>query len=214
MPAEVLAKLFEPFFTTKPRGQGTGLGLATVHGIIQQHRGWLNVTSRVGAGTRFEIFLPVTAPSPQPSAAARLPTHDHGTETILVVEDEPLLRKLAVRVLRQHGYKVLEVGSGAEALALWAEHGESVDLVFTDMVLPGQQSGRQLAATLVRARPALPIIFTSGYSPDFGQADFVLEERVNFLQKPYQLSALLSAVRQQLDARGSDPALPPGESES
>jgi two-component system, cell cycle sensor histidine kinase and response regulator CckA len=211
MPAEVLARLFEPFFTTKPQGQGTGLGLATVHGIIQQHRGWLNVTSRVGAGTRFEIFLPTTTvvPALPAPAAARSPTHDNGTETILIVEDEAILRRLAVRVLRLHGYEVLEAGSGAEALAVWAERGESVDLLFTDMVLPGQQTGRQLAEILLRARPSLPIIFTSGYSPDFGKADFVLDESVNFLQKPYQISTLLNTVRRRLDARRPDQALHP-----
>jgi signal transduction histidine kinase len=203
MPPEVLARLFEPFFTTKPQGQGTGLGLATVHGIIKQHRGWLNVTSRVGVGTRFDMFFPVTTvnPAPPPPTTVGSATRDGGTETILVVEDEAALRTLAARVLRLHGYEVLEAGSVAEALAIWAERGATIDLLFTDMVLPDHQTGRQLAAILTRAQPSLPIIFTSGYSPDFGKVDFVLEERVNFLPKPYHLALLLSIVRQRLDAR-------------
>ncbi len=200
MSPEVLERIFEPFFTTKAFGQGTGLGLATVHGIVKQHRGWLNVASRAGVGTLFEIFLPATQQARAQTIRPYAAEARGGDETILVVDDEEVLRKMAARVLRKMGYEVLEAGSVREALSIWSVHANSIALVFTDLVLPEHESGRQLADKLHVIRPALPIVFTSGYSPDIGAAAFPLEEGVNFLHKPYEMGQLVQTVRQRLDA--------------
>ena len=125
--------------------------------------------------------------------------HKRGTETILLVDDERVLRRLMARVLKVEGYEVVEAGSGAEARAVWADRADSIDLLLTDMVLPGDQTGRQLAEALAQARPSLKIIFTSGYSPDFTAAGFTLEEGVNFLRKPHTLAQLVRIVRNCLD---------------
>jgi signal transduction histidine kinase len=199
MTPEVLARVFEPFFTTKELGRGTGLGLATVHGIVQDHRGWIEVTSRVGAGTSFEVFLPATGEEPIARAETPNAKAQGGSETILVVEDETVLLKIATRILERNGYTVLPAGSVAEALTLWREHAHRIDLLFTDLVLPEAQTGRQLAEHLLKETPSLKVIFTSGYSPDFLDASFELVEGVNFLNKPYPLSRLLLAVRHRLD---------------
>jgi two-component system, cell cycle sensor histidine kinase and response regulator CckA len=199
MSQEVLERVFEPFFSTKPLGQGTGLGLATVHGIVQQHRGWLDVSSRVGAGTSFEVFLPCVAAPAVPAQPERVAT-GVASETILVVEDEEILRKLAGRVLERQGYRVLTAASGPEAHALWKDHGDRVDLVLTDLVLPEGETGRQLAEALTEQRPDLRVVYMSGYSPDFLSEGFVLDAGYNFLQKPFPLSQLLETVRRRLDA--------------
>ena len=207
IPPDVLARIFEPFFTTKEVGHGTGLGLATVHGIIQQHRGWLAVKSQLGVGSTFEIFLPATDERsvktipPPPIVVKR------GSGTILVVEDEPALRQMASRVLRGRGYRVVAAGSAAEAMAVWAEHGASIDLLFTDLVLPDGQSGRHVAKQLAAVRPSLTIIYTSGYSSDFVSEDFVLEQGVNFLQKPYELANLLEIIQRGFDVEAELPSL-------
>ncbi len=200
MPADVLPRIFEPFFTTKDVGKGTGLGLATVFAIVQQHRGWIEVSSRVNAGTKFEIFLPASAlkPAVVPPVAPTKPAR--GTELILVVEDEEQVRTLVTMMLEMQGYRVLEAGSGVEAVALWETHGAGIDLLFTDMIMPEGMSGRQLAEELHRRAPALRVIYTSGYSKDFIKADFVLNEGVNFLKKPYELASLVKTVRSRLDA--------------
>jgi two-component system, cell cycle sensor histidine kinase and response regulator CckA len=198
---EVLPRIFEPFFTTKEVGKGTGLGLATVYGIVKQHQGWIEVESEAGRGTTFNVFLPAgsrtTGPlsAPVPSRAAR----GHG-ETILIAEDEPALRRLAARVLRDLGYEVLEAGSGAEAIQVWEQQTRKVDLLLTDLVMPDGFTGRELAKKLEARQTGLKVIYTSGYSPEMGETVFVFREGINFLQKPYQPQTLAKAVRDCLDA--------------
>lgn len=205
MAPDVLSRIFEPFFTTKAKNQGTGLGLATVHGIVHQHHGFIAVSSRPEVGTTFEIFLPAMEPvaiSPAPPSVR--PLRRGGGETILLVEDEDVLRRLTERVLSVQGYRVFSAASAAEARALFGEHQTEIQLLLTDMVLPDRESGKNLAESLTAQSPTLRVVFMSGYSPDFVAEGFVLEEGVNFLQKPFQLAYLLETVKQRLE---SDPAL-------
>ncbi|MBI2948596.1 MAG: PAS domain S-box protein [Verrucomicrobia bacterium] len=201
MEAKTLSKIFEPFFTTKEVGKGTGLGLSMVYGIVKQHRGWIEVTSQPGHGTRFDLFFPAeskTAEPPTPIAPAA--SSQTGTETILVVEDEPALRHLVGTILRRQGYQVLEARTGREALQIWRQHHGRVDLLLTDVVMPEGLSGVDLAEQLHAAKPSLKVIFTSGYSQDAAGQRVVLEEGVNFLPKPYHPSKLAQIVRDCLDS--------------
>ena len=200
MSAEVTARIFEPFFTTKDVGKGTGLGLATVFTIAQQHRGWIEVRSRVGTGTTFEIYFPASSLAPVAVPVAPATERQRGTETILLVEDEEAVRTLAKLILEMRGYRVIEARSGVEASIKWAEHRATIKLLLTDMIMPGGKTGRQLAQELQAAKPALKVIYTSGYSSDYASADFPLQEGLNFLQKPYEIERLLNAVRFCLDA--------------
>lgn len=200
MTAEVKARIFEPFFTTKEVGKGTGLGLATVFGIVKQHGGIIEVESEVGRGTTFSILLPATTRQPEASTEASIkdanaPTT--GSETILLVEDEPLLRELAQAVLSGAGYNVLQAGESEEALTLWSEHQEEIDLLLTDLVLPGGLNGRDLALQLQQRKPRLKIVYTTGYSSDVAEGGHVPS---SFLQKPYPPEALTRTVRACLDA--------------
>ena len=203
IPAEVLPRIFEPFFTTKEPGRGTGIGLATVHGIVRQHQGWIRIQSRVGEGTTFRIYLPMVRPTPSPvspaSSSMRPPLA--GTETILVAEDELPLRGLIRNVLTRHGYRVLEAGSGPEALEIWRQHRGHIDLLFTDMMMPGGLNGKELAEQLLVEAPQLKVIYNSAYAPEI-----VLGERrdwtpANFLHKPYSLLAMVKLVREVLDQK-------------
>ncbi|HET9934337.1 MAG TPA: response regulator [Polyangiaceae bacterium] len=202
MTPDVLERAFDPFFTTKPFGAGSGLGLATVHGIIQQHRGWLEVESSVGVGTTFRIFLPATEGSVQQSQPPSM-RRPGGGETILLVEDESSLRALVAKRLSERGYRVLEAGDSGEALRQWSERGHEIDLVFCDITLPAGANGRELVEGFLVQRPNVPVVLTSGYSPDLTNGAFPLEEGVNFLQKPYELGKLLGTVRRRLDARAT-----------
>jgi two-component system cell cycle sensor histidine kinase/response regulator CckA len=200
MDAVTLSKIFEPFFTTKEVGKGTGLGLSMVYGIVKQHQGWIEVTSEPGRGTTFNLFLPAdqnpSGPLPKPSASLGI---FGGTETILVVEDEPSLRDLVGQLLRRDGYKVIPAGTGSEALRLWEQHENEIDLLLTDMKMPGGISGQDLAARLQAAKPALKVIFTSGYSLEAADGDLVLQTGINFLSKPYQPAKLARMIRACLD---------------
>ena len=202
---EHLPHIFEPFFTTKEVGKGTGLGLATAYGIVNQHHGWIEVDSLVGRGTTFRIFLPCAAGA-APAQPARSTLEPPGRaevrgghETVLVVEDEPTLRALVCLVLRKHGYQVHEAGSGPAALPVWAQHHRTIDLLLTDMVMPEGMTGRELAEKLKREKPALKVLYTSGYSPDLLGRDFPLVHGLNFLQKPFPPALLALSVRQCLD---------------
>jgi two-component system, cell cycle sensor histidine kinase and response regulator CckA len=195
---DVLPRIFEPFFTTKEVGKGSGLGLATVFSVAQQHRGWIQVSSELRRGTRFDVYLPASTAEP-PSPGARPPAALGGHETILVVEDEPGVRRVAEEALRRKGYRVLSARSGVEALRVWDEHGADIDLLFTDLVMPDGVGGQQLAATLRGRRPDLPVVFTSGYSNDFAGGGTALREGRNFLQKPYTLTSLAATLRACLD---------------
>jgi two-component system cell cycle sensor histidine kinase/response regulator CckA len=201
MNAATLSHMFEPFFTTKETGQGTGLGLATVYGIVKQHQGWVLVDSQVGKGSTFTIFLPC-ALEPGQAAPGLVPSAmSMGDETILVVEDEPALRELVVNILQMCGYRVLQAGTGMEALQMWEEHKAEVDLLLTDMVMPGGVSGPQLAQKLQAEDAGLKVIYTSGYSPGMAGKDIALLDGFNFLPKPYPPQKLAHLVRECLDGK-------------
>jgi signal transduction histidine kinase/CheY-like chemotaxis protein len=203
MDAATMSRIFEPFFTTKEVGKGTGLGLATVYGIVKQHEGWIEVASQVGQGSTFSVFFPagtepVKAKAPEP---APVPKVRGGKETILVVEDEPALRTLANTVLQECGYQVLEAASGAQALQVWNGHAGPIDLLLTDLVMPEGVSGVDLAQRLLATRPELKIIFASGYNMGELDTDFIRKAQAVFLQKPYTHVTLTNAVRDCLDRR-------------
>jgi PAS domain S-box-containing protein len=198
MDESVRRRIFEPFFTTKPQGKGTGLGLSMVYGIVKQSGGSIAFDSAPGRGTRFALYLPqafaavAARPAPAPMMVRR------GQETVLVVEDEPALRELATRILVGAGYTVLQAANGKDALALIANHPGPVDLVFTDVVMPGM-SGRELVARLSVLRPALRVLYTSGYTEDAILRHGVLDDPRRFLSKPYTPSVLRTRIREALD---------------
>ena len=165
MDAATLKRVFEPFFTTKAVGSGTGMGLATVQGIVAQHKGWVEVYSKPDKGTTFKVFLPATNKSLVEPIRARRPASLPGTETVLLVEDEDGLRRLVARVLRGLGYQVIEADNGHAALRAWQQHPGTIDLLFSDMTMPGGLTGLDLAAQLRIQQPALKVIISSGYSP-------------------------------------------------
>jgi CheY-like chemotaxis protein len=206
MSGETQAHLFEPFFTTKERGKGTGLGLSTVYGIVKQSGGYVRVSSRPGRGTTFRIYLP-EAPgeedrAPAPAAdAAQGPAR--GTETVLLVEDDPLVRRVTGRTLRGAGYVVLEATDGSEALRLAAE-GPPPDLLVTDLVMP-HMGGEALAARFRIEHPEVGVLLISGYT-DHGLDPRALGDGVAFLQKPFPPAALARKVRELLDRDGPDKA--------
>ena len=200
IPSEALPHIFEPFFTTKEPGKGTGLGLATVFGIVQQHHGWIQVQSEPGKGTSFQIFLPESAGKLAEDVRATQPAPRGGTETILLVEDDSSVRLLTRVVLERAGYRVLESPDGAEALKIAEQHQDSIKLLLTDIVMPEGVSGRDLAARLQARNPKLRVVFTSGYSADIGGRELCLQEGQNFIQKPSPPQQLLETVRQCLDS--------------
>jgi PAS domain S-box-containing protein len=207
---EHLPHIFEPFFTTKDIGKGTGLGLATVYGIVHQHRGWITVDSEPNRGTIFQIFLPASSQEPDTVADASytLPSRS-GKETILLVEDEPALRNLVRCILERSGYRVLEAESAFAALEVWTDHHAGIDLLLTDMVMPDGMNGKELAQRLQVDKPQLKIIYSSGYSPDVVGENFLEAEGRHFLQKPYHPRKLVDMVRLALDTPVSGKT-PPG----
>ncbi|MDB5306617.1 MAG: Blue-light-activated protein [Gemmataceae bacterium] len=200
MTPEVRAKIFEPFFTTKAPGKGTGLGLATVYGIVRQSGGYVAVDSEGGRGTTFKVYLPRTdqaAGGSKTHSALRIPPR--GTETVLLVEDEDAVRALIRHILRQAGYTVLEAAGGDEALRVAAGHAGTVHLLVTDVVMPGL-GGRVAAERLTERHPGLRVLFVSGYTNDAVVRHGVLHDKVNFLQKPFTPAGLAQKVREVLDA--------------
>ncbi|EEF62565.1 PAS domain S-box protein [Pedosphaera parvula] len=196
-----LPHIFEPFFTTKAIGKGTGLGLATVYGIVKQHQGWIEVTSSPGVGTTFQVFLLASNESSS-KLNGTTPLEEAvrgGTETILVVEDEAAVRELVCKILISRGYQVLHAVSGSKALEVWKEHKNRIDLLLTDMVMPDGMSGRDLAEQIQTEKPGLKAVFTSGYSSEIAGKDFILKEGLNFLQKPYHPHKLVRVIRKCLD---------------
>lgn len=207
IPPEILRRIFEPFFTTKEVGKGTGLGLATVYGIIQQHQGWIEVESQLGLGTTFRVYLPeCTEPVERVEELSTENPVRGGSETILVVEDEKPVRELVCRLLQQHGYKILEAESGMRALEVWRQYKSEIALLLTDVVMPDRVNGRELAEQIWAEQPGLKVVFTSGYSADVVGKDWVLRRGFNYVQKPYHPRRLAMAVRECLDATDLMPA--------
>jgi two-component system, cell cycle sensor histidine kinase and response regulator CckA len=200
MSSEVKAHLFEPFFTTKDVGKGTGLGLAAVYGIVGHHQGYVCVDSELGRGTRVDIYLLLN-----PVLGEKLPRRDEdgylprGAETVLSVEDEPLVRGLTVRILQDLGYRVLEAANGHEALNVARQHTGPIDLLLTDVVMP-QMSGKALASQLKRIRPEIRVLFTSGYIDSTMTDAADLATQGGFLQKPFSEAGLARKVRDTLDS--------------
>ncbi|HKU42641.1 MAG TPA: response regulator, partial [Polyangiales bacterium] len=200
MPPQVRARLFQPFFTTKPLGEGTGLGLAMCHGIVKQAGGAIAVTSELGRGSTFRILFPalsartVRVVRSTPSRAA------HGHETLLVVEDEPMILKVAQIALEKLGYNVLCANDGLAALQLAEATAAPIDLLITDVVMP-KLGGRELADRLKALRPNTKVLYTSGYAENEVADHGVLREGVDLIQKPYALAALTRRVREVLDRR-------------
>ena len=200
IPPEILPRIFEPFFTTKPVGKGTGLGLATVYGIVELHHGWIKVASEVGHGTTFKIYLPRLADmTAHKNAEKMLATNPTGNETILLVEDEPALRNSIEKILKQLGYQVLTAPTGGAALTVYQDHREKIHLLLTDMVMPGGLSGKELAECLRQENPRLKVIYMSGYSPDLTDPNLTLQAGVNFLAKPFQIHQLAQTLRARLN---------------
>jgi CheY-like chemotaxis protein len=198
---EVLPHIFEPFFTTKDVGKGTGLGLATVFSIVQQHDGWIQVASQPGRGTTFDIYLPRLAKDSVPAAetCAGLGGIAGGNETILLVEDDDALRGSVGRCLSQLGYCLVEAANGAAALEAWQRHRAAIQMLLTDLIMPGGMTGRALGEQLLREKPALQILYMSGYSADVLTRDFPPRPNVTFLPKPFPAQTLARTVRACLD---------------
>ncbi|HEX2100559.1 MAG TPA: PAS domain-containing protein, partial [Candidatus Synoicihabitans sp.] len=198
IPPEILPRIFEPYFTTKYVGKGTGLGLATVFGIVDQHGGWINVQSEVGRGTRFDLYFPLEANSVEATTPAPSASHDPSAAqgTILLVEDEDAVRRVARLTLVRAGYRVLEAANAREAMEIWRQQRDQIDILLTDLVMPEGISGRELAEQLVPEKPRLGVIYMSGYSPEIAGRGLVLNEGVNFLPKPYEPERLTEVVRE------------------
>jgi CheY-like chemotaxis protein len=198
---EAKLHLFEPFFTTKEMGRGTGLGLATVHGIVAQSGGHIQVTSRPGEGTTFEISLPTTDKLPT-AAAVYKPGRPviRGMELVLVVEDDSRVRAATVRALESAGYEVVVAANGIEALAIQPGELARVKLLLTDVIMPGHMSGVAIAASLTARHPTLRVLYVSGHAEDALLYRRVLDPGVEFLSKPFTSSSLLGRVRNVLDA--------------
>jgi PAS domain S-box-containing protein len=199
MSAEVKERLFEPFFTTKEKGKGTGLGLSTVYGIVKQSGGSIQVDSDPGRGTAFRIYFPrVETPFPAPRERWKGEESPRGNETILVVEDEEEVRRITLQILENQGYRVLAARSGEEALGLLSAFKGKIDLLLTDVVMPGMD-GRILAERIRQERPESKVLFMSGYTDDVIAHHGILEEGIHFLSKPFSISQLLVKVRETLD---------------
>jgi PAS domain S-box-containing protein len=195
----ILKRIFEPFFTTKPVGKGTGLGLATVHGIVAQHKGWVEVESELGKGTTFKVFLPATQKKMTEPTQIRQMDIVRGDETILLVEDESNLRRLVVQGLRQLGYRVFEADNGQTAMKIWQEHGQQIDLLFSDMVMPEGMTGLDLAEKMKAEKPILKVIISSGYNMEMAGQVSPTAGGIVYFQKPYDVEVLSKTIRDCLD---------------
>ncbi len=209
IPKEMLDRIFDPFFTTKEKDRGTGLGLSVVYGIVQQHNGFIKVESTVGQGTRFDVYIPRTERDQVNSertftSSGPMPG---GHETILMVEDEPLVRDMNLRILKRLGYQVLSAKNAGEALLLCEQFEDEIELLMTDVVMP-YMSGGELAERLLQLRPEMKVLFTSGYTDDMILRDKIINNDAHFLSKPYTPRSLAVKIRGILDGLSPDETLP------
>jgi CheY-like chemotaxis protein len=204
MDSQTLSHIFEPFFTTKPVGKGTGLGLATVYGIVTQAGGHITVRSRVGHGTTFKVHLPAVEEDAHLAGDLPVAQDGRGEETILFCEDEDLVRRLGCRILESAGYVVLDAVDGRQALEVARQHEGPIDLLVTDLIMP-EMNGRDLAKALKAQRPDLQVLFISGYASDLLGPPHKCEEAIEFLAKPFRPPDLLGRVRQILEAAKNKP---------
>jgi CheY-like chemotaxis protein len=197
--AEILPRIFEPFFTTKDVDKGTGLGLSTVYGLVEQHNGWINVYSEMGQGTKFNIYLPLITNNvvTQTESANKAFDNEKG-KTILLVEDEASLRDVINIMLIDSGYKVLQARDGINALKIWSDNTNKIDLMLTDLFLSKEMSGKELADHILRQNPKIKVIYMSAFGEEIAVNDLQLKEGVNFLQKPFESSQLADILRYQL----------------
>jgi two-component system cell cycle sensor histidine kinase/response regulator CckA len=201
MNASTLERLFEPFFTTKEVGKGTGLGLSTVYGIMKQHRGWVEVTSQMGKGSTFRVYLPAWDKAPPGRPAPTLEVRK-GKETVLLVEDEKGIRDMVALGLQRYGYRVFEAVNGPEAIKVWDDHAGEIDLLFSDMRMPGGVTGMDLFERFKRTKATLKGIISSGYSEEILKSQELVIPGLTFLPKPYAVKTLAGAVRNCLDQAG------------
>jgi CheY-like chemotaxis protein len=208
MSPDVQSRVFEPFYTTKPANLGTGLGLSTVYGIVKQSGGRLAMYSEPDHGTTFKIYLPRVDAAPRRAAPDELARDSSasGGETILIVEDDPALRIVACRSLRERGYVVFEAGNGLDALSLCQARGSEIDLVVTDMIMP-EMSGAELAERIAEGYPQLKVLLMSGYTRDEAARRSIASERYSFLDKPFTPTRLATRVREVLDGQRASGAL-------
>jgi CheY-like chemotaxis protein len=195
IPAAILHKVFDPFFTTKEVGRGTGLGLSMVYGFVKQSGGHVRIYSEEGHGTTVKLYLPKAEEDAEALQYWPEPSDEGGTESILVVEDDALVRKYVVAQLKSLGYRVASAANATEALS-FLEKDESVDILFTDVIMPGPMNGRRLAGEAVKRRPSLKVVFTSGYTENAIVHQGRLDADVVLLSKPYRKSDLARIIRQ------------------
>jgi signal transduction histidine kinase/CheY-like chemotaxis protein len=192
--------IFEPFFTTKEIGKGTGLGLSTVYGIVKQNNGFILCDSEPGSGSTFRLYFPLAGEAPGADAAAAPPLAPGGSETILIAEDDEMIRDLFRMVFTDNGYQVLTAGDGDEALAEFRKHPADIDLLVIDVIMP-KKNGRDLYEEVRRIRPGIKVLFTSGYTDNIVHKQGLLDEGIHFVTKPVELAAMLKRVRDILDSR-------------